>query len=104
MRAALFALLLVSGAVLAHDLDGDPANSAWLRTQVNPTDGGSCCSETDCFETTWRSVGGQIQGALQDGTWVDLPASAKLKTNHYSGLLLCYAYGRVLCWAEGSGT
>ncbi|MBV8165225.1 MAG: hypothetical protein JO021_00440 [Alphaproteobacteria bacterium] len=96
------ALACVTGAA-AHELTDDPAASAWLQRQVNPTDGTPCCNQHDCFLTRWRSAGGQIQALLPDGaTWVDLPPTARLRENHYGELLLCWN-GRVLCWAEGAG-
>lgn len=88
---------------LAHDLNEDPRASQWLSEQVNPTTGGSCCNNQDCFLTEWRSDGGKLQGKLQDGTWVDLPPEARLKDNRYGDLLLCWYNGHVQCWAMGSG-
>lgn len=101
---SLLAGVALLGPAAAHDLDDDPRATEWLRSQVSPG-GTPCCSEQDCFLTEWRVSAGHVEGLLADGkTWVALPPEARLPSNRYGRLLLCWNYGKVLCWAMGAGT
>lgn len=91
------------GAVVAFAHDHGIDNK-WLDQLKQPS-GISCCSGHDCFKTRARIGPDGWEAQTQQGQWVKIPDSIIIrdKGNPTGEPVLCYNYGKPLCFVEGIG-
>jgi hypothetical protein len=98
---------------LAHaepPANADPALAPWFHSLRDPVSGMGCCDQADCRPVVTRETGGRIEAFIDAATfrdgpdrWVPVPTETVLrgKENPTGGPVLCWAFGRVLCFVDG---
>lgn len=111
----IFALcLFASPAFAAPPQNADPALAPWFQSLKQPKSGASCCSIADCRPVRYRIMGTDYEAFLDRETfgnsapnqWTKVPPEVILRQreNPTGDGVLCFSFGRILCFIRGPET